>query len=144
MSRQREADESPPLTERGPGISKPPTSFITGPWPLAILLLLAALPYLGVLGNDFVYIFDDKSLILDNPYVHNFHHLRQLFTSTLWANLGPQQSAPYYRPVATGGFLLCYHLFGPSAWGFHLVSLLLHAAVVAVLFLFAKQLLADR
>ena len=34
--------------------------------------------------------------------------------------------------------------FGPSAWGFHLVSLLLHAAVVVVLFLFAEELLGDR
>src|ERR1039458_2196554 len=102
------------------------------------------LPYIGILGNDFVYIFDDKSLILDNPYVHNFHHLRELFARRLCANLGPQQYATYYRPVATGGFLLCYQVFGPSAWGFHLVSLLLHAAVVAVLFLLAEQLLADR
>jgi tetratricopeptide (TPR) repeat protein len=144
IRRQREGDEIRPLTEHGPGISQPPASFITGRWPLAILFLLAALPYLGVLGNDFVYIFDDKSLIIDNPYVHNFHHLRELFTSTLWANLGPQQSAPYYRPVATGGFLLCYHVFGASAWGFHLVSLLLNAGVVVVLFLLVERLLSDR
>ena len=46
--------------------------------------------------------------------------------------------------MATLGFLLCYHLFGPVAWGFHLVSLLLNAAAVGVLFLLAERMLGDR
>jgi Tfp pilus assembly protein PilF len=50
----------------------------------------------------------------------------------------------YYRPIMTIGFLLCYQIFGPLAYGFHLASLLLHAAVVAILFLFAERLFRDR
>ena len=109
-----------------------------------MLLLLAALPYLGVLRNDFAYMYDDKALILDSPYVHNLHHLRELLTSTLFSNQGVPGGPPYYRPVAKFGFLLCYQLFGPFAYGFHLVSLLLNVAVVGVLFLLAEQLLGDR
>ena len=44
----------------------------------------------------------------------------------------------------TIGFLLCYQIFGPSAFGFHLFSLLLHAAVVLALYLFAARLLRHR
>jgi Flp pilus assembly protein TadD len=111
---------------------------------MVVLLLLATLPYIGILRNDFTYTYDDKVLILDNPYVHNFQHLHEVLTRTLWSGLGAQGGTPYYRPMATLGFLLCYQLFGPLAYGFHLVSLLLNAAVVVVLFLLAEQMLGDR
>ena len=111
------------------------TPVFSGAWPLAVLLLLAILPYAGILRNDFAYTYDDKALILDSPYVHNVHHLREVLTTTLFSNLGAPGGLPYYRPMAKLGFLLCYQLFGPSAYGFHLVSLLLNVAVVGILFL---------
>jgi tetratricopeptide (TPR) repeat protein len=114
------------------------------PWPLPVLLLLAILPYIGILRNDFAYAFDDRVLILDSPYVHNFHHLREVLTTTLFANMGAQAGIPYYRPMVKLGFLLCYQLFGPWAFGFHLFSLLLHVAAVGMLFLFAERLLGDK
>lgn len=111
---------------------------------MAVLLLLATLPYIGVLRNDFAYTYDDRVLILDNPYVHNFQHLREVLTTTLFSSLGAQGGTPYYRPLATLCFLFCYQVFGPVAFGFHFVSLLLNAAVVGVLFVLAEQLLGDR
>ena len=42
------------------------------------------------------------------------------------------------------GFLLCYQLFGPHAFGFHLVSLLLNVAVVGMVLVWAEQLLRER
>jgi len=117
---------------------------LAGPWPLVVLLLLAASPYIGILRNDFVYTLDDKALILDSPYVHNFNHLRNVLTTTLFSNQGAPGGPPFYRPVGKLGFLLCYQLFGPVAYGFHLVSLLLNVAVVGIWFLLAEQLLGDR
>ena len=114
------------------------------PWPLAVLLLLAALPYMGILRNDFAYAYDDKTLILDSPYAHNLHHLPEVLTTTLFVDAGAQGGLPYYRPMAKLGFFLCYQLFGPVAYGFHLVSLLLNVAVAGILFLLAEQLLGDR
>jgi tetratricopeptide (TPR) repeat protein len=96
------------------------------------------------LRNDFVYVYDDKPLILDSPYIHSAHHLRELLTSTLFSNQGAPGGPPYYRPVAKLGFFICYQIFGPWALGFHLVSLVLHVAVVAALFVFANQLLDNR
>jgi Flp pilus assembly protein TadD len=117
---------------------------VAGRGALAALLLFATLSYLGVLHNDFTYTYDDKALILDNPVVHNLGHLREAVSTTLFASQGPQQATPYYRPVETLGFLLCYQLFGPAAYGYHLFSLLLHAAVVVVLFQLAGQASGDR
>ena len=144
MSDQRGGTEVRPHASPGTNVPTDPTRFLTGPWPIVILLLFASLPYIGILRNDFTYTYDDKVLILDSPYVHNIHHLREVLTSTLFSNQGAPGGPPYYRPLAKLGFLLCYQLFGPLACGFHLVSLLLNVAVVAMLFVFAEQLLGSR
>lgn len=133
----------PPASQET-AVSSPAASLLAGPWALAILFLLAALPYIGVLRNDFTYVYDDKALILDNPYVHNFHHLPQILTGTLFSNLGSRERLPYYRPIANLTFLLGYQLFGPLAYGFHLASFLLNVAVAGLLFIVAEQLFRDR
>src|SRR5271157_4063266 len=102
---------------------------------LAALIALAVLPYASTLVNDFAYAYDDKAQILDNPYVHSFHYLRQIFTTPVWSHLGSQAFPSYYRPVMTLGFLVCYKLFGPLAYGFHLANVTLHATVVCLLYL---------
>jgi len=100
----------------------------------AILAALAVLPYLNTLGNTFVY--DDIDQVLRNPYIQNFHHLREIFTSSVWSFMGDfRGTTNYYRPVMSMGYLFCYQLFGPSARGFHLASLLVNAGVVLLVFL---------
>ncbi len=131
-------NQAPPAP--GASISRPAPPLFSGAWPLALLLLLAILPYAGILRNDFAYIYDDKAQIIDNPYVHTFGHLREALTTPVWSFANARGKTNYYRPVMTLGFILCYQLFGPLAYGFHLASLLLHAAVVIMLFLFAQRL----
>jgi Flp pilus assembly protein TadD len=108
------------------------------------LLLLSTLPYIGVLRNDFAYMYDDKAQIIDSPYAHSFKHLRETLTTTVWSYKSTRDVTNYYRPMTTIGFLICYQIFGPLAYGFHLASLLLHAAVVTVLFLVANRIFKDR
>jgi hypothetical protein len=47
-----------------------------------VLFLLGVLPYVNTLFNDFVY--DDHFQVIQNPYVHSFRYLRQIFTTTEW------------------------------------------------------------
>jgi tetratricopeptide (TPR) repeat protein len=133
-----------PAAAPGADLPQRGAPLFSGAWPLALLLLLALLPYAGILRNDFAYIYDDKAQIIDNPYVHTFGHLREVFTTPVWSFADAHGMTNYYRPVMTFGFLLCYQVFGPLAFGFHLASLLLHAAVVLVLYLFAVQLFGNR
>jgi tetratricopeptide (TPR) repeat protein len=101
---------------------------------LLILVAVAALPYLNSLGNSFVY--DDLSQVVVNPYLRNFHHLREIFTSSVWSFMGDfRGSTNYYRPLMSLGYLFCYQLFGPHALGFHLANLLVHVGVVLLVFL---------
>jgi protein O-mannosyl-transferase len=99
-----------------------------------VLAALAVLPYLNSLRNGFVY--DDSDQVLNNPYLRNFHHLREIFTSSVWSFMGDfRGSTNYYRPVMSLGYLFCYQVFGPRAWGFHLANLLANVGVVLLVFL---------
>jgi Tfp pilus assembly protein PilF len=109
---------------------------------IAALILCAVLPYINTLLNGFVY--DDNRQVLDNPYVQNFHFLPQIFGTTVWSFVGMQGVSNYYRPMMTLGYAVCYHLFGPLAYGFHLVNVCLHVGVVLLIFVVARRLFEDR
>jgi tetratricopeptide (TPR) repeat protein len=106
---------------------------------LLVLALCALAPYANTLLNGFVY--DDNTQVMNNPYIQNFHHLREIFTTTVWSYIGTQGVTNYYRPFMTAGYLMCYQMFGPLAYGFHFANILLHAAVVCALFFVAWSLL---
>jgi len=111
---------------------------------LGVLVLCAVLPYVSTLLNDFLVTYDDGPQILRNPYVHSFRYLRQIFGTHVWSYLGANSITNYYRPVMTFGYLLCYKTFGPEAYGFHLVNLVLHAAIVSLLFGVTLGMTSDR
>ena len=108
----------------------------------AILVACATLPYLNILFNGFVY--DDDTQVVLNPYVRSFRYLKQVFTTNVWSFRGVGSITNYYRPMMTLGYLVCYRLFGMRAYGFHLVSLLLHVIIVCLVFVLAERLTRDR
>ncbi|HXJ97136.1 MAG TPA: tetratricopeptide repeat protein [Terriglobia bacterium] len=106
---------------------------------MAALAGIAVLPYLNSLSNGFVY--DDVSQVLNNPYLRSFHYLRQIFTSSVWSFQGGYAGVTnYYRPMMSFGYLVCYRLFGPNAFVFHAVNVILNAAVVLVLYDVTRRL----
>jgi len=108
---------------------------------IAFLVVGAALPYLNTLRNGFVS--DDEMQVLHNPYIRNFHHWVRIFTTPVASYVGVR--APnYYRPLMNVGYLLCYQVFGPHPFGFHLVNIVLHGAVVCAVFLLTKRMFQDR
>jgi tetratricopeptide (TPR) repeat protein len=109
---------------------------------LALLIVIAGLPYLNSLWNSFVQ--DDNRQILTNPYLRNFSHLREIFATNVWSYVGAQGMTNYYRPLMTLGYLFCYQLFGPMAYGFHLANLVLNAAVVCLVFLVSERAYHNR
>jgi protein O-mannosyl-transferase len=109
---------------------------------VAVLLLGATLPYINTLFNGFVY--DDNRQVLDNPYLKSFHYLPNVLGTTVWSFVGAQGVSNYYRPMMTLGYMICYKLFGPLAYGFHLVNVALNAGVVCLVFVVARRLFDDR
>ena len=109
---------------------------------ITALVACATLPYLNILFNGFVY--DDDNQVLKNPYVRSFRYLKEIFTTNVWSFRGVRAVTNYYRPMMTLGYLVCYKLFGMRAYGFHLVSLLLHVLVVCLVFVLTERLTGDR
>jgi Flp pilus assembly protein TadD len=91
--------------------------------------------YANALRDGFVW--DDGILIVGNPLIKSPSEIPSLLTSAL------QLNTRYFRPVLGLTFLLDYQLFGPWPAGFHLTSILVHAAVGILFYLFAARLLGD-
>ena len=115
-------------------------------WPaialIGILLLCAVVPYLNTLKNGFVY--DDSSQILNNPYIRSPHHLREILFTNVWSYRGGAPGVTnYYRPLMLLSYLFCFSLFGPHAFAFHALNILLHAAVVIILFKITERMFQE-
>jgi Tfp pilus assembly protein PilF len=107
-----------------------------------ILILLATLPYVNSLANGFVY--DDRQQVLENPYVHSFRYLGRIFGTTVWSFEGAQGVTNYYRPLMTFAYLIGYKIYGRIPFGFHLTNLVLHVAVVLLVFVLTERLFHNR
>jgi tetratricopeptide (TPR) repeat protein len=98
---------------------------------VAVVIAAAVLPYLNALGGDFT--FDDIGVIRDNPAVQVFPAWNLLTYVYPFGDL--------YRPLA----MLTYAAnatMSPAPFGFHLVNVLLHAAVSAAVLAFARLVFA--
>lgn len=110
---------------------------------IGFLILCAVLPYLNTLSNGFVY--DDVTQVLHNPYISTFHHLKDILTTDVWSYRGGAAGiSHYYRPLMTLGYLLCFQTFGPSPFVFHLMNVVLYAAIVVLLFLVTARMFQNR
>jgi tetratricopeptide (TPR) repeat protein len=104
------------------------------------LAVAAALPYLNTLRDGFVS--DDGMQILQNPYIRSFHYLARIFTTQATSYIPGMPN--FYRPLMNIGYLVCYQIFGPHPFGFHLVNVTLHLLVVLAVFLFTQRMFHDR
>ena len=134
----RKTLQAPPswLARAISGLNRTRTLLVAG------LVACGTFPYLNILANGFVY--DDGTQLVRNPYVRSFQYLKEIFTTNVWSFRQVSSVTNYYRPMMTLGYLACYKLFGMRAFGFHLVSLLLHVLVVCLVFVLAERLTRDR
>jgi hypothetical protein len=97
---------------------------------VALLLAVAMLVYGNTLLNGFT--FDDDPYILHNPTVTNLS-VSGLFHPTRASNI--------FRPVTFATFAVNLAAGGVHPFGYHLLNLLLHAAVTLLLYLVLRKLL---
>ena len=71
-----------------------------------------------------VFLFDDRALVIDNPYIKNFSYLKEIFTTHLFEGSGIYSN--FYRPIQSLSFMLDYHLWGLNPFGYHLSNVLIH------------------
>lgn len=86
---------------------------------------LAALVYLNSLGG--VFMWDDRVLILNNPYTKNWSSMLGSFTPLYWTTVHSGMKGQY-RPLRNISFTLDYSLWHENPFGYHLTNVALHAA----------------
>ncbi len=97
------------------------------PWPWIAIAVLAAVPHLHGIANPFVY--DDWTIIPDNPYMVDPQAVRKIFSGSVASFLGGFGVSNYYRPMMHLFHYALYQLFGPRPEWFHLFCLALHVGV---------------
>ncbi len=108
-----------------------------------LLALVSVLLYLNTLTYDFVW--DDRFLILENPYIQDSRLLGEGLVSDFWANYqDPRRFRNYYRPVVTLSYFVDYHLWGEDPAGYHSTNILLHMANVLLVFGIGCMVLPSR
>ncbi len=94
--------------------------------------VVGVLCYVNTLPNDFC--FDDDPIVRYNPVVNEPGCWIEAWTTDLWYST--RESTPHrdllYRPVAVASYRLIRQLAGPSPLWQHMVNVLLHAAICAL------------
>jgi Flp pilus assembly protein TadD len=94
-----------------------------------LAVTLAVLAYVGVLNNPFVY--DDYDTVVANPSLADVTNVAFVLVHSP------------FRPVVNVSYAIDRAVWGYWAPGFHLTNVLLHAAVVALLYAFILRALSD-
>ena len=99
----------------------------------ALLILSAIAVYFPILGNDFLYSWDDHWMVM-NEYTEgglNFRNITLILTRIFHGQ---------YAPVNHLMFLFIYSFAGYNAFYFHLVCLILHISCVCFAYAIILQL----
>lgn len=102
---------------------------------LALVGLLAVLPYLNALSGGFI--LDDRSVITHHPAVQNPFNLRAILSAPL---LGDIPNSPIWRPLTTLSFALDWRIGGHGPFWFHLVNLLLYGGIAVLWTLLIRRM----
>ena len=102
------------------------------------LLVAAALAtYAPALRNGFVW--DDQALVLRDPLIRSWRLIWEGFQHFLFTDAA---ASDFYRPLQRVSYTVDYAAFFVSPMGYHLVSILWHAAAAIALFYFAEEFLS--
>ncbi len=97
-----------------------------------LLFSFGLLLFIATTGYDFVV--DDWILIVNNPFVRSTSYLKEIFTQGFWSSQGIEGTIGFYRPLVQLTFLAERSLFGLRPGLFHLVNVLVHAAVMVLVY----------
>ncbi len=103
-----------------------------------LVCAIAFFVYVPTLGFQFVY--DDIPQIIQNPAIHAWRYVPHYFTSHAWAELYPNVSGNYYRPLFLLWFRLNHAIFGLNPVGWHLTTVLCHVAATYMVFALVRRL----
>jgi protein O-mannosyl-transferase len=115
-------------------------------WAYAIVpVALAIVVSLNTLWNGWVA--DDDTQIVRNAQIQKLSNIPLSFTTSVWSYATSDITFSvdtYYRPIFMSLFTINYALIGLTPWAWHLINLLIHAAVTLLVFVTLKELTKQR
>ncbi len=99
---------------------------------LALLTLASVIPFLPMLGNQFVW--DDHEFIINNSALRRIFPLSHFFSPQGLVTTGDIYPATGSRPLMTLSLALDHAVWGVNPFGYHLTNLILHVLCVLAVF----------
>ncbi len=99
--------------------------------PIMVLIVIGFLVFGFNLNNQLFW--DDDDWIIQNPFVHDFQHIKEIFTENILSGFGLNSN--YYRPLLLVSFAFNWVLHGANSFGYHLVSNFFHIGSAILIFL---------
>jgi tetratricopeptide (TPR) repeat protein len=99
--------------------------------PILVIFLISFGLYAPNLNNGLFW--DDNDWIVGNAFVHDFSHLKEIFSENILAGFGLNSN--YYRPLLLLSFAFNYIISGVKPMGYHLVSNGFHIANAILIFI---------
>ncbi len=104
---------------------------------VALLLLVVGLAsYSNSVKNQFLY--DDEHYIQRNPFVRDFTHLKEVFTSNVGA--GVHRPDNFYRPLQILLYTAIFHFSGLHVEPYHVVNVIVHTVNAFLIFILLNSL----
>ena len=97
-------------------------------WAPGLVALIAIAVYANSVVNEFAY--DDWWIIRENARLHQLRDLREIVLTPYWPRFG--ESLGLYRPLTVLWFAVQWAIGGGHPAVFHVVNVLMHAAVAAL------------
>jgi tetratricopeptide (TPR) repeat protein len=98
---------------------------------ILFIALIITIVFSNSLKNNFAW--DDKYLIVDNPYLKDWRYFSKMFTDQIYA--GDGLGSNFYRPLQLVSYAIDYHVWKLNPFGYHLTSLLLHIFNAALVYI---------
>ena len=113
--------------------------------PAAGVLLIAVVgggAFWNTLGGEFVW--DDRSLVLENEYVKHRRNLPGFFLSDFSEHSADPHRSGYYRPLILVSYFVDASLWGDRPAGFHATNVLFHILNSILVYGFARSMASRR
>lgn len=115
----------------------------TKPQVIFFIILVGFVVYLNSLFNGFVW--DDEEEIINNQIVHSLRNVSQIVSGGTFNTGGTGAlSGWFFRPVRTLTIMVNYAIWGPNAFGWHLVQVIFHLVNTVLVFLILDKLLESK
>jgi len=95
--------------------------------PHYIVVIIIAIAGFIVYYNSIIkgiFIWDDNFLVINNPVIKDFSHIKDIFTTHLF--YGGKAYSNFYRPLQSLSFMIDYHFWKFNPFGYHLINVITH------------------